>query len=180
MVKNLGSQTLDFSQNAATAKVVITKPVGKDSFSTTISTGTLAVDSTKIIEINTFTSINMGLYAFTASTTTVGDANRQNDTSVYERRIIAAKTLPLIENFQYYGYLTDWTLSQNVSYYYRGKTDNSLSVNIPASSQTVSEFKLPKLGKIDTTTLFSFDYRIVTSTNSINQIVTNSQNWGKI
>lgn len=180
LVKNLGSQTLDFSQNAATAKVVITKPVGKDSFSTTISTGTLAVDSTKIIEINTFTSINMGLYAFTASTTTVGDANRQNDTSVYERRIIAAKPLPLIENFQYYGYLTDWTLSQNVSYYYRGKTDNSLSVNIPASSQTVSEFKLPKLGKIDTTTLFSFDYRIVTSTNSSNQIVSNSQNWGKI
>ena len=177
LVKNVGTQTLDFAQNALTAKVILSRPVGKDTFSTTISTGTLGVDSTKIVEFNTFTPNNTGVYAFATSITTVGDANRQNDSAVYERRLLAAKPLPFVEGFDNTQAFTDWTLSSTVSLQYRGKTGYSLSLSIPSVTQPSPEFKLPKIGKIDTSSLFNVDYRIVTYQN---KIVPNSPSWGKI
>lgn len=180
LVKNVGTQTLNFAQNALTAKVILSKPVGKDTFLTTISADTLAIDSTKIVELNTFTSSDVGVYTFETSIATVGDTNRQNDSTVYERRLLASKPLPFIEGFDNTQAFSDWTLSSTVSLQYRGKTGYSLSLSIPSVTQPTPEFKLPKIGKIDTASLFNFDYRIVTSTYPNNLVVPNTPNWGKI
>lgn len=179
LVKNMGTQALNFAQNTVTAKVILSKPVGKDTFLTTISTGTLGVDSAQIIEFNTFTPNNVGTYSFATSIATVGDANRQNDSVVYERRILAARPLPFIEAFDNTQAFADWTLSSTVSLQYRGKAGYGLSLSIPSVTQPSPEFKLPKIGKLDTFSLFNFDYRIVTSTYP-NNLIPNTPNWGKI
>ena len=179
LVKNIGTQALNFAQNTVTAKVILSKPIGKDTFLTTISGGILGVDSTQIIEFTTFTPNNVGTYSFATSIATVGDANRQNDSAVYERRLLAAKPLPFIEAFDNTQAFVDWTVSSTVSLQYRGKAGYGLSLSIPSVTQPSPEFRLPKVGKLDTFSLFNFDYRIVTP-NYLNNLIPNTPSWGKI
>ncbi len=180
-IKNLGAQMVNFALNPSVIKVVVTKPVGKDSFTTTLSTGTLAVDSTQIVELNAVAPSNYGSYFFQTSVSTVGDANRQNDSSTFERKLIAPKPLPFNEFFEnYQSVYADWTLSSTVSTQYRGKTGYSLSLSIPSVGVPSPEFRVPKVAKIDTSTLLSFDYRVIKPTYPVNELVPNSPNWGKI
>ena len=180
LIKNLGAQPLNFAQNAATVKIILTKPSGRDSFSMTISTGTLAVDSTKIIELTAFTPDNYGSYFFQTSISTVGDANKQNDSITFERRFLTPKPLPLIEAFEVYSTYSDWTFSAGVGFLYRGKTGNGITAILSRTSQN-KEFQVAKVSKItDATTFLNFDYRIVTGSSPSNQAVLNTPNWGKI
>ncbi len=181
-VKNLGSQTINFAQNIATIKVIVTRPNRKDTLSMAVNTGTLLMDSVKIVDVANFSPDSVGVYLFQISTSTVGDVSRQNDSAVFERRLIAPSALPFIEPFYSIASLNNWTIPASMGLYSRGKEGSSLSAYL-SNAKPNQIFQLPKLAKItDTSTLLNFDYRLVTVdfTGGQNSALPNTPSWGNI
>jgi hypothetical protein len=81
-IRNAGSATIDFASAAATVTVVATPPTGTaQTFTTTVSTGTLASGATQNVTLpGTLNMSALGTYSFAISTTLVGDLNASNNT----------------------------------------------------------------------------------------------------
>jgi hypothetical protein len=178
-VKNLGILPINFAQTPSVFKTFLTRPVGRDSFTITLSSGILAVDSVQNVQIGAFTPSNYGKYALRAFATTNSDNTRLNDTINTELTFVAPRSLPFYENFDGSQILTGWNVPANLGFSSRGREGNSLTAFMRSSSAPVQKLVLPKVGKItDTATALSFDYRIMNDFG--NQTTPNSPNWGKI
>jgi hypothetical protein len=80
-VRNGGANALNFANNPATVTVVVTPPTGAaQTFTTTVSTGTLASAATQIITLpSTLNMAAAGTYSFAITATVAGDLNTSND-----------------------------------------------------------------------------------------------------
>ncbi len=84
LVRNSGSATLNFATNPATVTVVVTPPTGAaQTFTTTLTTGTLASGTTQAVTLpGTLNMSAAGTYSFAITATVVGDGNTTNDVLV--------------------------------------------------------------------------------------------------
>ena len=179
-IVNVGNQPLDFAQTPSVFKVVVTKPIGKDSFSTTLSSGILPIDSFRVVDIAQFTPTESGDYSFQIQQSNLSDNNRSNDTFNVVKTLIVPKTLPLDEGFEQSGQLPGWQLSTDFYYQSRGKTGNSISAFV-SNNQPNRFFILPKLAKItQANTFLRFDYRIVLDQPYYSSLTVPYGSWGKI
>ncbi|GAB3575985.1 hypothetical protein GCM10027345_12060 [Hymenobacter daeguensis] len=80
-IRNSGTTTLNFATNAATVTVVVTPPTGAaQTFTATVSTGTLASNATLNVALpGTLNMTALGTYSFAVTATAVGDANTTNN-----------------------------------------------------------------------------------------------------
>ncbi|MBF9222579.1 beta strand repeat-containing protein [Hymenobacter ruricola] len=80
-IRNAGTATLNFATNPATATVVVTPPTGPaQTFSGTLSTGTLASGATQTLTLNgTLNMTAPGAYSFAITATATGDLNPGNN-----------------------------------------------------------------------------------------------------
>ncbi|MDO7845442.1 T9SS type A sorting domain-containing protein [Hymenobacter sp. M29] len=80
-VRNAGTAALNFATNALTVTVVVTPPTGAaQTFTTTVSTGTLASGATQNITLPTTLDMSaLGTYSFAVTATAVGDLNTTNN-----------------------------------------------------------------------------------------------------
>jgi hypothetical protein len=92
-IRNSGTATLNFATNAATVTVVVTPPTGAaQTFTTTVSTGTLASNATQNVVLpGTLNMTALGTYSFAITATAVGDLNASNNvlTPVPTRTVVA-------------------------------------------------------------------------------------------
>jgi hypothetical protein len=103
-VKNAGGTVLDFSTNNATVITNITGP-NPQSFTTTISTGTLAASATQNVTVTTTYNMSaVGVYTVNASSTlATPDANPSNNAmAAVTRTVTSGSTLPIINPFTGY------------------------------------------------------------------------------
>jgi hypothetical protein len=179
-IVNVGNQPLDFAQVPSVFKVVVTKPIGKDSFLTTLSSGILPKDSFRVMDIAPFTPIESGDYSFQIQHSNLSDNNRSNDTFVVVKTLIVPKALPLDEGFEQNGQLPGWQLSTDFYRQNRGKTGNSISAFVNGN-QLNRFFILPKLAKItEANTFLRFDYRVVLDQPYYSSLAVPYLPWGKI
>ncbi|MBO2008761.1 beta strand repeat-containing protein [Hymenobacter negativus] len=80
-LRNGGTAALNFATNAAMVTVVVTPPTGAaQTFTTTVSTGTLASGATQNITLpGTLSMTALGAYSFAITATAVGDLNTSNN-----------------------------------------------------------------------------------------------------
>ena len=99
-IQNFATATLDFSVNPVTVDVDISG-ASTQSFSTTVSSGTLDPDSTLDVTVTTNADLTAsGTHTFTISTTLAGDGNPANDTLVTDITIYMVSTYPYLEDFE--------------------------------------------------------------------------------
>ncbi len=81
LVRNSGTTTLTFATSPATVTVVVTPPTGAaQTFTTTVSTGTLASGTTQAVTLpGTLNMSVAGTYSFAITATVVGDLNTADD-----------------------------------------------------------------------------------------------------
>ena len=99
-VVNLGSQTIDFTVNNMTVEA-LTFGASMQNFSTTVSSGTLAVFDTMEVPVTTtadFSSI--GFHIIAANVSVTGDAISSNDTTFTEVQSIQVYNFPYEEDFE--------------------------------------------------------------------------------
>jgi len=85
LVRNSGTATLNFATNPATVTVVVTPPAPgtAQTFTTTLSTGTLASGTTQAVALpGTLNMGAVGTYSFAITATVAGDLNTANDVLV--------------------------------------------------------------------------------------------------
>jgi hypothetical protein len=84
LVRNSGSAALNFATNPATVTVVVTPPTGAaQTFTTTVTTGTLASGTTQTVALpGTLNMSAAGAYSFAVTATVAGDLNTTNDVLV--------------------------------------------------------------------------------------------------
>ncbi|RZL15845.1 MAG: T9SS type A sorting domain-containing protein, partial [Hymenobacter sp.] len=80
-IRNNGTAALDFAANVATVTAVVTPPTGAaQTFTATVSTGTLASGATQNVTLSgTLNMTALGTYSFAVTATVVGDANVSNN-----------------------------------------------------------------------------------------------------
>ncbi|MDX2283185.1 MAG: PKD domain-containing protein [Bacteroidia bacterium] len=92
LIRNEGLLTHDFSVNPVTVTVNIGGPLAQ-SFSTTVSSGTLASTATQIVQVTTAANLSAaGTYTFSITATFTGDPNASNDAASATRTAEAALT----------------------------------------------------------------------------------------
>jgi hypothetical protein len=162
-IKNVGTSMLDFSTNNAT---IITNITGTNpqSFTTTVNTGTLAVNATQNVTVTaTYNMSAVGVYSVNASAKlTTPDANTSNDAmSVAIRTTTSGTPAPYFQDFAAGTTPSGWVNTSSWSYATtHGVTNNGIYYNLYSSAPSAS-FNLLKLGTLTGTESIAFDYRIL-------------------
>ncbi|MBF9142771.1 Ig-like domain-containing protein [Hymenobacter properus] len=100
-VQNNGTSVLNFATAPATVTVVVTLPGGTtQTFTTTLSTGTLAGGATQNITLpGTLNMTAVGTYSFAITGTVQGDGNTANDNLTATRTVVGVATQPQLVTF---------------------------------------------------------------------------------
>jgi len=164
-IQNNGATALNFAANAATMTVVVTPPSGPaQSFSTTLTSGTLAAAATQSVTLpGTLNMSASGTYGFAVTATAVGDSNPANDNLTATRsntglalpyaEPFAASTLPT--GFSTTGFAPSTTANNGATGSY-GLRASLSSFSASASATT------PVLGPVATaSSLLTFDARFL-------------------
>ena len=98
---NAGIATLNFATNPATINCEVSGAVNFTFAPVVINTGTLAANASQTVNVSTtFNMSTAGVYAFTSTVSTLGDANTVNDIMpVSNRTVFASVPLPLAVDF---------------------------------------------------------------------------------
>lgn len=162
-IKNTGFVDLDFSSNNAVVSVAVTG-ANPQTFTTTLTSGTLTVGSTQQVTLTTNYNMSaFGSYVFNATAKlTVPDLTTSNDaipaTTVNNQ---ATFSLPYAQDFQTATTPANWTNTSSWSFATsHGLTTNGIYNNL-YSSVTSAQFDLLKLGSIVGNEIFTFDYRVL-------------------
>ena len=183
-IKNVGSSVLDFSTNNATIITAITG-TNPQSFTTTVSTGTLAAGATQNVTVTSTYNMNAtGNYTVNAtSTLATPDANPSNDAMTAAVRTTAAPTpLPYFEDFSAGTTTpTGWTNSSSWSFAANhGVTNNGMYKNL-FSSTTTASISTMKLGTLTGAESITFDFRVLNYSSTYpGTQVPPTGNWGNL
>ena len=98
---NNANAALNFALNPSTVTVTVTKPDNTtQTFTTTLSTGTLAVGATQAVTLpGTLNLSAAGTYSFAVTTTTTGDGNPGNDNLTATRTVVGTAAQPQLVTF---------------------------------------------------------------------------------
>ena len=180
-VKNAGTAVLDFSTNNATLVTSVTGP-NPQTFTNTISTGTLAANATLNVTVTTTYNMSaLGVYTINAtSTLATPDANPSNDAMPATVRTNSTTSLPYAEDFAAGATPTGWTNTSSWLFgTTHGVTNNGIYRNV-YNTNAVSSFNLLRLGTLTGAEFLTFDYRIVNFTSYPATATPNSPAWGNI
>ena len=120
-IQNFGTATADFATLNTTVTVDVAGPnVG--SYSTTLSSGTLAPGATMMVDVTTTADLSqVGTNVFTAYTTIAGDGNALNDTTTFTVETAPTFSVPYVEDFETFTVgnpgvtANGWTVSNSTS-----------------------------------------------------------------
>lgn len=180
-IKNVGSSIMDFSTNNAT---IITNITGTNpqSFTTTVNTGTLAVNATQNVTVTaTYNMSAVGVYSVNASTTLAApDPNTANDAMAVATRTTTTGTpAPYFQDFAAGTTPAGWVNTSSWSFATNhGVTNNGIYKNI-YSAGTSGSFNLLKLGTLTGSEGIAFDFRIL-NWSGYPTAGTPAGNWGSI
>ncbi|MEM7370640.1 MAG: GEVED domain-containing protein [Bacteroidota bacterium] len=130
LVRNVGSQTLDFAANNLTVSLDV-MGASTQNFSTTVTSGTLAVLDTLFVTVTTNADFSAtGFHNMTASVSVVGDNVSSNDTTLGFVESLPVFTAPYTEDFETFttgspGALANgWTRTDDNFFDFRWQPDN--------------------------------------------------------
>ncbi|MGI4870372.1 MAG: hypothetical protein ACRYFX_04235, partial [Janthinobacterium lividum] len=170
-IQNNGSAPINFANNTATITVVVTPPTGAaQTFTTTLTTGTLAAGATQSVTLpGTLNMSATGTYSFAVTATIVGDANTANDNITITRTNAAPVALPYAETFPTSTLPTGFTTT---SFFLSTSANNGttgsygLRVNIYSGIPTATA-TTPLLGTtVSTNNILTFDARFTNFSSS--------------
>ncbi len=169
VIKNTGTNLIDFATNNAGVTVNTTGPIPQSLFAI-LNSGVLAPGAMQTVVVSPNANFSAGgTYLFKTFVTVAGDGNTSNDTLTTSTTIATTAT-PWIEPFTTTATPTGWTTSGWAIGAVRGVTGNlgnNLYKNL-YSSATTGTFTTISIGAISVTSNLTFDYKLANFTSPYN------------